>query len=178
MLRDVDGDTRGARIRAVLLVVATATAVVGAVAAVGWLTREPQVAPVRVATSPPPSSSPTPRPNSGQADGRVAVTLPAKVWSGMDGGVDNAVDLAAVDGNERVVSVGSAIREAGWRQVPWVDGEWPPLEQRITITLTRAQWAFIRELSVKDLPIYEDLGDEESAALCRAALAVLDAAGL
>jgi hypothetical protein len=111
-------------------------------------------------------------------DDPVTLVLPARTWSGMDGGVDNAVSEAAVEGDEATVSTGSAIRQAGWDQVPWVDGEWPPDEQEIEITLTRAQWAFVRNVNVEDLPVYEELEDEESAQLCRDALAVLDAAGL
>jgi hypothetical protein len=52
------------------------------------------------------------------------------------------VSLAAVDGDEQAVGIGQAVREAGWGQVPWVNGNWPPVDQIISIRLTRAQWRF------------------------------------
>lgn len=57
----------------------------------------------------------------------ITVQMPARIWAGIDAGVDNVVSLAAVDGHEQAVRVGEAIREAGWDQVPWANGEWPPM---------------------------------------------------
>jgi len=105
--------------------------------------------------------------------GAISVPMSARVWAGIDAEIDNVVSLAAVGGDEEAVRVGSAIREAGWDQVPWVDGQWPPFGQTITITLTRAQWRFALAADAKSIPIYEELGDHESAGLARAAIAVV-----
>lgn len=55
----------------------------------------------------------------------IALQMSARIWAGIDAGIDNVVSLAAVDGDERSVRIGQSIREAGWDQVPWVNGDWP-----------------------------------------------------
>lgn len=106
-------------------------------------------------------------------NGLVTVRLTARVWSGIDGGVDNAISLAAVAGEEGVVAMGSGIRQAGWDQVPWVDGEWPPMGQIIAISLAREQWIFAVDEARESLPVYEEIGDDESADLGRQAIVVI-----
>ncbi len=112
------------------------------------------------------------------ADEPIAVSMTARIWAGIDAGVDNVVALAAQDGDVETVRFGSAIRRAGWDQVPWVRGEWPPFEQIISIQLTAAQWRFAAEDARRGVISYESLGDDVSAQLCRDALAVLEAAGV
>ena len=104
--------------------------------------------------------------------------MSARVWAGMDAGVDNVVAVAAQQGDETVAEFGHAIRRAGWDQVPWVNGEWPPFDQIISIRLTAEQWRFIAADARKGVDDYESLGDHASAQLCHDALAVLEAAGL
>jgi hypothetical protein len=109
-------------------------------------------------------------------DDLVTLSLPAQIWAGIDGGVDNAVSTAAEDGDEATVQVGMQIRRTGGDQVPWVDGAWPPMDQVISIRLTRAEWMFVAEEARSDIPVYEELGDEVSAQLGRDALAVIESA--
>jgi hypothetical protein len=108
----------------------------------------------------------------------ITLQMSARIWAGIDAGADNVVSLAAVDGDEQVLRIGKAIRKAGWDQVPWVNGKWPPLDQIISIRLTRVQWLFAADDARKSIAIYEELHDEESAQLRRDALAVIEAAGL
>lgn len=107
----------------------------------------------------------------------VRVDMPARVWSGIDGAVDNVVALAAQNGDEATVEVGQRIRQAGWDQVPWVDGAWPPMNQVIPIRLTMAEWTFAADHVRRGIPIYEELGDAESARLGRDALTVIEGIG-
>ncbi len=100
----------------------------------------------------------------------VSLRLSARIWAGIDGDIDNVVSLAAVKGDEEALRIGSAIRQAGWDQVPWIDGEWPPDDQMIKITLTRGQWRFVVAESERSTPIYEELGDTESVELGREAV--------
>jgi len=104
----------------------------------------------------------------------VTLNMPARIWAGIDAGVDNAVSTAAQNGDEATVEVGQRIRQAGWDQVTWVDGDWPPMDQMISIRLTVAEWRFAVDDARNSVPIYEELGDEMSAQLGRDALAVID----
>jgi hypothetical protein len=108
----------------------------------------------------------------------ITLEMSARIWAGIDAGADNVVSLAAVDGDEQALRIGKAIRAAGRDQVPWVNGEWPPLEQIISIRLTRAQWLFAADVARRGIAISEELHDEVSAQLCRDALAVIEAARL
>jgi hypothetical protein len=89
-------------------------------------------------------------------DGRlnepVTLQMSARVWADIDAGVDNAVSLAAQDGDEQVMYIGQTIRQAGWDQVPWVNGNWPPMNQIISIRLTRAQWWFAADEAARASP--------------------------
>ncbi|MEU5665459.1 hypothetical protein [Streptomyces longwoodensis] len=79
----------------------------------------------------------------------VAVEMTVLQWHLIDGGVDNEVSMAAVDGRDDDVEAGHAVREAGWSQVAgWSaevpgSGGWPPDDRRATVTLTREQWRFV-----------------------------------
>ena len=106
----------------------------------------------------------------------ITLRMPARVWAGIDAGMDNVVSIAVVDGDARAVHIGQGIREAGWAQVPWVNGLWPPMDQIISIQLTRAQWQFAADEARESAFDYESLHDEESAKLCRDALAIIEAA--
>jgi hypothetical protein len=108
----------------------------------------------------------------------ITLQMSARIWAGIDAGADNVVSLAAVDGDERALRIGQAIREAGWDQVPWVNGDWPPMDQVISIRLTRTQWRFAADEARKSIAVYEEFHDEESAQLKRDALAVIEAAVL
>ncbi|GAA3682324.1 hypothetical protein GCM10022267_81340 [Lentzea roselyniae] len=114
----------------------------------------------------------------GLLDEPVTLQMSARVWAGIDAGVDNVVSLAAQDGDEQVMCIGQTIRQAGWDQVPWVNGDWPPMNQIISIRLTRAQWRFAADEARKGIAVYQELHDDQSAQLCRDALAVIEAAAV
>lgn len=103
----------------------------------------------------------------------LALALPARVWATIDAEVDTVVSLAALDLDQALVDQGAAIRQAGWDQVPWVNGDWPPFDQQITIALTRAQWLLAVSHLQRSQPIYQELGGHESVELGRTALAIL-----
>ncbi|WP_328470858.1 hypothetical protein OHA21_05625 [Actinoplanes sp. NBC_00393] len=107
-------------------------------------------------------------------DDLVTLHMPARIWAGIDAGVDNANSLAADHGDEATAEVGKRIRQAGWDQVPWVNGAWPALDQVISIRLTEAEWMFAADEARHSIPIYQELGDDESAQLARVALAVIE----
>jgi hypothetical protein len=111
-------------------------------------------------------------------DEPVTLQMSARIWAGIDAGVDNVVALAAQNGDEQVMHIGQTIRQAGWDQVPWVNGDWPPMNQIIAIRLTRAQWRFAADEARKSIDVCEALHDAESAQLSRDALAVIEAAAL
>jgi hypothetical protein len=110
-------------------------------------------------------------------DDLVTLDMPARIWAGIDAGVDNVISLAAEDGDQATVEVGQRIRQAGWDQVPWVNGAWPPADQVISIRLTEAEWTFAADDARRSISIYQKLGDDESARLARDALAVIKGIG-
>lgn len=75
--------------------------------------------------------------------GSISLELTARQWATIDARMDNVVSNAIDFDDEQAVQVGTAIRRAGWDQVPWIEGEWPPMEQVITITLSLPQWRFV-----------------------------------
>jgi hypothetical protein len=106
-------------------------------------------------------------------DDMISVELPARLWSAIDATVDNTIAMAGVDGEEEVVRIGQKIRQAGWDQVPWVDGAWPPMDQIITITLSGSQWRFAMDEVAEHETSYLRIGDRESLEIGREALAVV-----
>jgi hypothetical protein len=102
--------------------------------------------------------------------------MSARIWAGIDATADNVASTAVVAEDERTFRFAQAIREAGWDQVPWVNGNWPPMDQIIAIRLTRAQWQFCADEARKSITICEEIHDEESAQLGRDALAVIEPA--
>jgi hypothetical protein len=92
----------------------------------------------------------------------VALRLTARQWATIDGTMDNLASNSRANGLDGQPAL--EIREAGWRQVPWVgpDKKWPPFEEIITITLRRDQWDLaVRQLAT-DQGWYEEIGDQES----------------
>jgi hypothetical protein len=108
----------------------------------------------------------------------ISLRMAARVWATIDAEVDNTVSLAGENGEDEIVQMGQAIRAAGGKQVPWADGEWPPMGQEIAITLTREQWDFALVEVEDSTPIYERIGDAVSAQLGRDVVAVLRAGGI
>jgi hypothetical protein len=108
----------------------------------------------------------------------ITLRMTARIWAGIDASVDNVVSLAVVVGDEQAASIGQAIREAGWDQVPWMNGNWPPMDQIISIRLTRARWQFAADEARKSVVVCEELHDDESAQLSRDALALIEVAAV
>ena len=106
----------------------------------------------------------------------IVLRMSARTWSGIDASADNAAATARANGDEHTEHTARAVREAGWDQVPWVDGQWPPMDQVISIQLTRVQWRFAAEQARRSLLLSEMLHDEQSAQLARDALAVIEPA--
>lgn len=107
------------------------------------------------------------------ADALVTIDLPARLWSCVDANIDNVVSLAVVDGPESDVETGDVIRDAGSAQVPWVDGQWPPMNQEIAISLAESQWRWALHHVEDHLASYERIGDQESLELGQAAAAAI-----
>jgi hypothetical protein len=107
--------------------------------------------------------------------GGITVRLITRHWQVIDAELDNVVAVAVeIDYQGQKIEMGEAIRQAGWEQVPWVNGnQWPPVDQPITITLSREQWMFALAALDESDATYESLGDRESLELGRAARAAV-----
>lgn len=89
---------------------------------------------------------------------KIAIVMLARLWSVVDGSMDNAVSNAIDSGGEEACGLARTIRQAGWDQVPWAENnDWPPMDQEITISLTLKQWQFALADLRKNAPIYEDI---------------------
>ena len=108
----------------------------------------------------------------------LTIRMPAQAWATMDAEMDGTGSTARVEGPQEWADLADAIREEGWRQVPWVDGEWPPMEQEISLTLTRGRWDFILKRVDAGTAVYREIGDDESAELGVDAARRLRAAGV
>jgi hypothetical protein len=77
----------------------------------------------------------------------IALQVPSHVYATVDSQMHNAASSAIATDDDEREDLASSINEASEAQVPWVDGNWPPMDQVLTISLTRAQWSFVvREL--------------------------------
>lgn len=91
----------------------------------------------------------------------IAIGMPARLWSIVDGAMDNAGSDAIDEGDEESYAVASSIRDAGAEQVPWAeDSEWPPMDQEITIRLTLDQWRFALRSLRESAPFYEEISEK------------------
>lgn len=98
-------------------------------------------------------------------------------WSGIDSEMDNVSSTASETGDMyEFPKTGKAlaIRDLGSKQVPWVGDEWPPMDQMITVTLSRVQWQFVLGELCDSIPIYEDIDDLESAGMTREEVALIE----
>jgi hypothetical protein len=112
----------------------------------------------------------------GMSDNEViTIRVPNRVWNGMSGEVENAIILAAEDGDEDgpVIDIGADILESSARQCRQAGvNESTPEDQMIAIALTREQWGFILDQGERSTS-YEELGDGDSLALIRDARAAI-----
>lgn len=99
--------------------------------------------------------------------------MPARVWSGIDAGMDNASQTAFEEGAEDLGFELVEIRETGGRQIPGAGPDWPADDQVVSITLSQREWALVLDEARSSTPMYEQLGDRESAALARRAVHVI-----
>lgn len=102
-------------------------------------------------------------------DDLISITMPDRVWNGIYGDVDNAINLAAELGeDDEIIDIGSEIMETRVHPVQaHADGSMA--DEQVSVTLTRAQWRFILNHNRESTPIYEYLGDDESVELGRLA---------
>ena len=106
-------------------------------------------------------------------DDLISITMPARVWNGIYGEVDNTVNLAAESGeDDQIIEIGAEIMETRVQDVPG-HGDGSETDKHVSATLTRAQWRFILDHVRESTPIYEYLDNDESVELGRLADAVV-----
>lgn len=93
--------------------------------------------------------------------------LTARSWSVVDAMMDNVGHSARFDEDTQLEDAALAVRQAGWDQIPWIDGEWPPMDQALEIRMSPGLWRLVVERLRYSLarPV-----DDECEALERAAL--------
>lgn len=101
----------------------------------------------------------------------TTVRLTARSWSVIDAMMDNVGHSARFDDDTRLEDSALAVRQAGWDQIPWIDGEWPPMGQVLEIVLSSHLWSLVLEHLRHSLarPV-----DDECEALERTALAEVE----
>lgn len=99
----------------------------------------------------------------------LTVRLTARSWSVVDATMDNVGWAARFDEDAELDATALAVRQAGWDQVAWVDGEWPPMDQVLDIRLSAGLWNLVIAQLRRSL---ERPVDDE--ALVRAALTELE----
>lgn len=80
--------------------------------------------------------------------------------------MDNAGSSARQSGvHDGTSAETSTIRQAGWDQVPWINGQWPPMDQVLTIRLSGARWRFALWHVTEWLEKYADEDELETGVL-------------
>ena len=70
-------------------------------------------------------------------------------WQIIDATIDNSVDIAAEDGDQRLLYQGQRVRNAGWEaaRLHPRSGEglvgWPPTDDELRVTLPITAWRFV-----------------------------------
>jgi hypothetical protein len=88
-------------------------------------------------------------PESENSADSVEITMSVGDWQIIDGTIDNSVDIAAEDGNQRVLGHGRRVRNAGWEaaRLHPRNGEgsvgWPPTDDELSVTLPIPVWRFV-----------------------------------
>lgn len=88
-------------------------------------------------------------PESENSAETVEVTISVGDWQIIDATIDNSVDIAAEDGDDRVLDQGRRVRSAGWEaaRLHPRSGEglvgWPPTNDEFSIALPMAAWRFV-----------------------------------
>lgn len=90
---------------------------------------------------------------------RIPVTMRVEDWFDVDSAMESTSSVTTESGHPEEMpraSKADAITEAGDKQVRiGKKGKWPPNAQEVTITLTRAQWAFVLD----DLRQWAEVGE-------------------
>lgn len=88
-------------------------------------------------------------PESENSAESVEVTISVGDWQIIDANIDNSVDIAAEDGDHRVLDPGRRVRNAGWeaarlhpRSGAGLVG-WPPTDDELSVTLPITAWRFV-----------------------------------
>jgi hypothetical protein len=88
-------------------------------------------------------------PESENSAESVEITIRVGDWQIIDATIDNSVDIAAEDGDHRVLHQGRRVRNAGWEaaRIHPRSGEglvgWPPTDDELSVTLPITAWRFI-----------------------------------
>jgi hypothetical protein len=88
-------------------------------------------------------------PESENSAKSVEITMTVGDWQIIDATMDNSVDIAAEDGNQRVLDQGRRVRKAGWEaaRLHPRSGEglvgWPPTDDELSVTLPITAWRFV-----------------------------------
>lgn len=88
-------------------------------------------------------------PESENSAESIELTMSVGDWQIVDATVDNSVDIAAEDGNHRVLDQGRRVRHAGWEaaRLHPRSGEglvgWPPTDDELSVTLPITAWRFV-----------------------------------
>jgi hypothetical protein len=128
------------------------------------------------APSGPPEPAPAPRRTAALPGGeRVTLRIAFGSWASVSWELDSTSDVSVED-DLPTAARARLLDDLGEEQVPLVDGKYPTEGQRITLTLSRSQWAFGLNQLREAIPIYEEIEDPESAALLRAAVADIERA--
>ena len=88
-------------------------------------------------------------PESENSAESIEVTISVGDWQIIDATIDNSVDMAAEDGDQRVLDQGRRVRNAGWEaaRLHPRSGEglvgWPPTDDELSVTLPITGWRFV-----------------------------------
>lgn len=98
----------------------------------------------------------------------MSISMSWAQWKVIDGTMDNAGSIAAVDLDTQVVDRTSAIRATGWEATGHIDrpymerGEWPPPpevhSEPVTVSLSTTDWEFVLD----ELSRWSQVGGQES----------------
>ncbi|TDB73611.1 hypothetical protein [Micromonospora sp. KC723] len=93
------------------------------------------------------------------------VTMTTRQWQIIDATIDNEVDMAVTNGDpqQHVAELGRSIRQAGWDQLIGADGEWPPVDEVVSVTLSGPQWELVTESLENWASVSDDLGQHDDA---------------
>ncbi|MEV4776576.1 hypothetical protein [Microbacterium sp. LWH12-1.2] len=90
----------------------------------------------------------------------LSIDVPVWLWQRVDGCVDNSMAVDVVESVLESVSIGSCVRDEGWRVAASFVGEtdehgWPPQDHPLPVVLQCAHWEWVLTQLDRWMP-YED----------------------